>query len=66
MNFAYTIEFWTVDGQYVRRHGVGQFHPSDNSFKIEHMLWLMAEEFGRPKNIEVIWNFECAKALIAK
>jgi len=57
VDFWYEIEFWYAEDGYVKREGVGQFHPSDASFKLEHMLWLMAEEFGRPSHIEVIMKF---------
>ena len=57
MYFIYTIDYWTVDGAYVRRHGEGEFYPSNSMFNIEDMLWLMAEELGRPTKIEVKWDF---------
>jgi hypothetical protein len=57
MPFTYTIHFWTQDGGYVIREGKGEFHPGDAAFRLEHMLWLMAEEFGRPSKIEVSWKF---------
>lgn len=56
MMFAYSIHYHT-GGREIRRSGTGDFHPSDNAFKLEDMLWLMAEEFGRPEKIEVRMSF---------
>lgn len=57
MDFTYEIKFWSEEGGRVTRHGSGMFYPSDVSFQLEHMLWLMAEEFGRPTHIEIIMEF---------
>lgn len=57
MLFSYCIEYWYGDNGFVRRHGSGEFYPSDSNFKLEHMLWLMAEEFGRPTQIKVHMSF---------
>lgn len=57
MDFMYSIHFHTAEKE-IRRTGTGQFCPSDVSFKIEDMLWQMAETFGRPEKIEVRMSFE--------
>jgi hypothetical protein len=57
VDFSYTILYESQDGTVIERTGVGQFYPSDNHFQLEHMLWLMAEEFGRPEQIEVKMKF---------
>lgn len=58
MDFCYSILFLTQDGKGIEREGTGVFHPSDNTFKLEHMLWLMAEEFGRPLTITITMQFK--------
>lgn len=57
MDFTVTVLFETQTGLVVERIAAGQFYPSDNPFKLEDMLWLMAEEYGRPARISVALKF---------
>lgn len=57
MDFNYKIVFHTEDGREVTRLGSGLFYPHDGGFNMEHMLWLMTEEFGRPEKIEISLAF---------
>jgi hypothetical protein len=56
MDFDYEIIFNTPTAE-VRQAGVGMFYPHDGGFNLEYMLWLMAEQYGRPTKIEVVMNF---------
>lgn len=53
MDFNYEITFYPQQGPEVVRTGRGLFYPHDGGFNLEHMLWLMTEEYGRPSKIEV-------------
>lgn len=57
MEFAYVIAFHTQSGKEILRNGKGLFYPHDGGFNLEHMLWQMTEEFGRPTEIEVYCKF---------
>lgn len=57
MDFTLIVEFETREGMVVERTVAGQFYPSDNPFKIEDLLWMMAEEFGRPDQIKMEMKF---------
>lgn len=57
MEFNYVILYINQDGLAVERTGKGVFHPSDSTFKLENMLWLMAESFGRPLEITISMAF---------
>lgn len=57
MDFAYSIHFHTAEKE-IRRSGTGQFYPSDVTFKLEDMLWAMAEQYGRPEKVEIRMSFE--------
>lgn len=59
MDFIYTISF-EFEGSSVVRSGKGLFYPHDGGFNLEHMLWLMTEEFGRPTKITVEMDFTSA------
>lgn len=56
MDFIYVITF-EFEGQVVTRSGKGLFYPHDGGFNLEHMLWQMTEEFGRPSQIVVEMDF---------
>lgn len=56
MDFVYVISF-ELEGEVVARSGSGVFHPSDATFKLEHMIWLMMEEYGRPLHVHVEMDF---------
>lgn len=56
MDFVYVIAF-EVEGQSIVRSGRGVFYPHDGGFNLEHMLWQMTEEFGRPTHINVEMDF---------
>lgn len=60
MDFEYDIIFCLKDRE-IRRSGKGVFYPHDGGFNLEHMLWLMTEEFGRPTSIKI--NMEFVKEL---
>lgn len=53
MDFTYSI-FFTVGYTTHIRRGRGVFHPSGCTFNLEHMIWLMSEQYGRPDFV----NFE--------
>lgn len=59
MEFTYVIVFTTQDGAVVESTGVGLFYPTDiaTAFKIEDKLWQMAEQYGRPFEVEVHMAF---------
>lgn len=57
MDFTMTVMFETKEGMVIERTVAGQFYPSDNPFKIEDLLWLMAEEYGRPEQIKMELKF---------
>lgn len=59
MDFSYTIDF-EAEGVSVSRTGRGLFYPHDGGFNLEHMLWAMTEEYGRPTKIEVVMEFKNA------
>lgn len=61
MDFVYEIQF-EVNGMSITRVGRGLFYPSDAAFQLEHMLWLMTEEYGRPTSITVHMHFVDADA----
>lgn len=56
VDFTYVITFEFM-GRVVSRSGKGLFYPHDGGFNLEHMLWLMTEEFGRPDHINVDLDF---------
>lgn len=56
MDFVYKIIFHS-GGQEITREGRGLFYPHDAGFNLEHMLWAMTEEYGRPDTIEVTMEF---------
>lgn len=56
MRFTYTITFEAM-GRVILRSGKGSFYPHNEGFNLEHMLWLMTEEFGRPDCIDVKMDF---------
>lgn len=56
MDFEYTITFET-ETAIVGRQGRGLFYPHDGGFNLEHMLWIMTEELGRPVNIKLEMKF---------
>lgn len=62
MEFSYVIVF-EADGQIINRKGMGRFYPGNVGFHLEHMLWLMTEEFGRPTSISVQMDFKKQKLL---
>lgn len=62
MDFSYVIVF-EADGQTITRTGMGVFYPGNVGFHLEHMLWLMTEEFGRPTAIKVEMDFHKHKLL---
>lgn len=58
MDFSYVIVFSTQSGKEIVRTGMGLFYPHDGGFNLEHMLWAMTEEFGRPSDIHVYCKFQ--------
>lgn len=60
MEFAYLIVFKTEEGKEIERTGTGVFYPTDmkDAFKIEDVLWEMAERYGRPYDVEVHMAFK--------
>lgn len=65
MDFIYEIIFET-DGRQIRRVSTGQFYPHDGGFNLEHMLWLMTEEHGRPESITVHMEFISVDDLVSR
>lgn len=56
MQFSYIIIF-RINNWAIVRAGEGFHYPHDGGFNLEHMLWQMTEEFGRPTGIEVKMSF---------
>lgn len=59
MDFIATILFFAQSGVEVERTVCGQFYPTDRKDvpRIEDVLWEMSEEYGRPTNVEVHFQF---------
>lgn len=58
MDFTCTIHFYSQNGIVVERIVAGQFYPCDDYRRsLDHLLWLMAEEYGRPDQIQIDMKF---------